>query len=68
MQPTSHQKKKYAMEDYVSASKANPIIKTFNKEKSALVCVCENKDQIGLTCFKCSTFIHNCLAVKPNRG
>jgi hypothetical protein len=44
MQPASHQKKKYAMEDYISASKANPIIKTFNKEKSVLVCVCENKD------------------------
>ena len=69
MQPLPAKKKAYNIEEFLSLNRANPIISDFGPKKTSyLTCVCHKPDQQGLTCFKCHTLVHSCIAPKPNRG
>ena len=60
-------KRKYKIDEFTKAERANPIIQNFSTEKQILTCICCNKSDQGYTCFKCQQFVHKCLAPTNNR-
>ena len=61
-------KRKFKIDDYLSSERANPIIQNISQTNQVLSCICGSTSEEGQTCFKCKTFVHQCLAAKSNRA